>query len=98
MPILFIRYILPVLLFIYLQVRLSLCENKFIGLIIPAICLSLTAIFSANAFEFLGVLVAWSIMLIPNVLSITLYTITRKIKKSRDEQIIKNKFAKRQIK
>lgn len=95
MTIIFIRYILPVILFIYVQVRLSYMDNKWFGLIIPAICVSLTIIFSVNAFEMLGVLFAWTIMLIPNIISFGLYFATRKYKRKRDAEIIRLKFKKK---
>ncbi|MFI3226638.1 MAG: hypothetical protein R3Y09_04415 [Clostridia bacterium] len=95
MPIIFIRYILPVLVVVAVQIKLSYMENKWFGLIIPAICISLTIIFSVNAFELLGVLFAWTIMLLPNVLSIGLYIATRRYKNKRDAEIIRLKFKKK---
>lgn len=95
MPIIFIRYILPVLLVVYVQIRLSYMDNKWFGLIIPAISVTFTIILSANALETLGMLFAWTIMLVPNVLSIGLYIATRRYKKKRDAEIIRLKFKKK---
>ena len=94
MPILFIKYVLPVILFIGVQIYLSSKDSRFLGLIIPAISICLTVIFSSNALETVGFVFALTIMLIPNVLSIGLYIITKKIKKYKDDEIIRLKFKK----
>lgn len=93
--ILFIRYVLPVLAIIGVQIKLSAMYSKFPGLIIPAISIFMTIILSANAFETLGVIFAMTIMLIPNLLSIGIYIATRKFMKKRDDEIIKLKFHKK---
>lgn len=95
MPIIFIRFILPVLIFIGVQIKLSAMYNKWYGLIIPAICITLTIIFSTNALESLGTIFAICIMLVPNLLSITIYILTRKYMRKRDQEIIMKKFPKK---
>lgn len=92
MPIIFIRYILPVLVLIFLQIKLSFMDNKWYGLIIPAISVAFTIILANNAFELLGTIFALTIMAIPNILSIGLYVLVKNIKKKQDEHIIKLKF------
>ncbi|MFI3115828.1 MAG: hypothetical protein R3Y12_06800 [Clostridia bacterium] len=95
MPIIFIRFILPVLVFIGIQIKLSAMYNKWLGLIIPAICITLTIILSANALESLGTIFALCIMFIPNLLSITIYILTRKYMKKKDQEVIMKKFPKK---
>ena len=94
MPLIFIKYILPVLIIIIASVYLSFRSNKFLGLIPPFISLVLTGIFMYNALDWIGILVAFSMMLIPNIITFGIYFIVRKVKKSQDEEIIRLKFSK----
>ena len=95
MQIIFIKYILPVILIIGAQIYLSLKDNKYLGLILPFISLAMTIILAKNAFELLGIIFAIIIMLIPNIITITIYILARKFKYKRDEAIIKLKFRKK---
>lgn len=95
MIIIIIRYVLPVLALIILQCYLSFRDNKFLGLIIPVLSLVFTAILMNSAMESLGTIFAVLIMLIPNVLSIILYTSCRNVKQKQFDEIVKLKFKKK---
>lgn len=89
MYIIFIRYILPILIVLSLQIFLSFKDNKFLGLILPFVSFAFTIILIYNAMDSIGVLVAFCIMFIPNVILFLIHIKIRKIRKIKDEEQIK---------
>lgn len=92
MPLIFLKYILPVIIIIGLQIYLSMKNSKILGIILPVISLVITIILALNAFETLGTVFAILIMSIPNTITIGIYILAQKFKKKQDEKIIKLKF------
>lgn len=93
--VLFLRYVLPVLATCYLHWWFCMKDSKWYGLIIPAILLVITTILIINAHEMLGMIFAFCIMFIPNLVSIIMYILIRNYRKKQDEKIIKLKFGKK---
>lgn len=92
MPIIFIRYVLPIVIILWLQGYLSFNDNRFLGLILPVLSVLFTLILILNSMNSIGILVSICIMFIPNILLFAMYIYIRKFRKKRDDQIIKLKF------
>lgn len=92
MYIIFIKFGLPIIIVCFLQVYLSYKDNKLLGLILPCVSLFITAALIFNALDIIGKAYAFTIMLIPNVLSFFIYFATRKYRKFEDSKVIKLKW------